>query len=203
MHVWNVLHTARWKFRMQQVAKKSPSGHNRTILSGYIFATKACIDNRKQNLLDSNITSTCSYKMANFGPLTAEINGFRVLASLLALCDFDMRRLRRTLTYLLNYLLTAATSLTGGQPNFARCLAVPWAGTLYTFSEAFAPDGILPRAKFTFRRSLTFFYIDSVTVQHSSSGRQPNFAAFSSGRHLYTAERPSRWTLAHIFSLCR
>jgi len=27
--------------------------------------------------------------------------------------------------------VTAATSLNGGQPNFARCLAVSWAGTLY------------------------------------------------------------------------
>ena len=29
--------------------------------------------------------------------------------------------------------VTAATSLTGGQPNFARCLAVSWAATLYIF----------------------------------------------------------------------
>ena len=29
-------------------AKKSPSGHHRTTLSGYIFATKACIDNQKK-----------------------------------------------------------------------------------------------------------------------------------------------------------
>jgi len=29
--------------------KKSPSGHHRTTLSGYIFATKACIDNRKKS----------------------------------------------------------------------------------------------------------------------------------------------------------
>ena len=28
--------------------------------------------------------------------------------------------------------------------------------------------------------------------------RQPNFAALNSGRHLYSAGRPSRWALAHI-----
>jgi len=28
--------------------QKSPSGHHRTTLSSYIFATKACIDNRKK-----------------------------------------------------------------------------------------------------------------------------------------------------------
>ena len=62
-------------------------------LSGCVFATNACIDNRKKNMLNSNISSRCPHK-ANFGPLTAEIcrrvwgtatnfNGFRVLASLL------------------------------------------------------------------------------------------------------------------------
>jgi len=77
-----------------KIAKNSPHGHHRTILSGYIFATKAHIDNRKKNLLDSNISSTCPHNMANFGPLAPEIislvwgtlanfNGFRVLASLL------------------------------------------------------------------------------------------------------------------------
>ena len=35
---------------------------------------------------------------------------------------------------------------------------------------------------------------------HSSSGRQPNFAALNRGRHLYSAGRPSRWALARISS---
>ena len=39
----------------------------------YIFVTKACDDNPKKNLLNSNISSTCLYNMVNFGPLTAEI----------------------------------------------------------------------------------------------------------------------------------
>ena len=41
--------------------------------------------------------------------------------------------------------------------------------------------------------------LGSVTARHSS-GRQPNFAAFNRGRHLYSAGRPSRWALAHISS---
>ena len=53
--------------------KKSPSGHHRTTLSGCIFGTKACIDNRKKNLLNSNTSSTCPDNMVNFGPLAAEI----------------------------------------------------------------------------------------------------------------------------------
>jgi len=40
------------------------------------------------------------------------------------------------------------------------------------------PDGILPGAKFTLPPSLAFSYIGSVTARHSSSGRQPNFAAW-------------------------
>jgi len=104
-----------------------------------------------------------SQYMANFGPLTAEIgsgvwgtpanfNGFRV---------------------------TAETSLTGGQPNFARCLAVSWAGTLYIhFRGLLPPDGILPSAVFTVRPSLAFSCIGSVTARQSSSGRQPKFAAW-------------------------
>jgi len=75
--------------------------------------------------------------------------------------------------------LTAATSLTGGQPNFARCLVVSWAGTLYIhFRRLLPPDKILPGAKFTLRPSLAFAYIGSVTARHSSSRRQPNFAAW-------------------------
>ena len=73
--------------------KKSLSRHHRTILSGCIFATKACINNGK-NLLNCNISPVCPQNMVNFGPLAAEIcwrvwgtpanfNRFRVLAALL------------------------------------------------------------------------------------------------------------------------
>jgi len=78
----------------QNDAKKSPSGHHPTTLSAYIFATKACIDNLKKNLLNSNTSSTCSDNTVNFGLPAAEIcwrvwgtpvnfNRFRVLAALL------------------------------------------------------------------------------------------------------------------------
>ena len=40
--------------------------------------------------------------------------------------------------------------------------------------------------------------LGSVTARHSSSARQPNFAALNRGRHLYSAGRPSRLALAHI-----
>ena len=44
----------------------------------------------------------------------------------------------------------------------------------------------------------TFQSCDSVTARHSSSGRQPNFAALNRGRHLYSAGRPSLWASTHI-----
>jgi len=87
--------TARGSLKIQD-AKKSPKvaiWAPRTTLSGYIFTTKARIDNRKK-LLSSNMSSRCLHNMVNFGPLTVEIgsgvwgtpanfNGFRVLAALL------------------------------------------------------------------------------------------------------------------------
>jgi len=73
MQVGNVLHTACWKCRTQKIAKNSPSGHHRTTLSGYIFATKARIVNQKKNLLNSIVSPTCRYNMVNFGPLAAAI----------------------------------------------------------------------------------------------------------------------------------
>jgi len=51
---------------------------------------------------------------------------------------------------------------------FARCLFISWAATLQG-------------AKFTLRPSLALSHIYSVTARHSSSGRQPNCAAFSRG----------------------
>jgi len=41
-----------------------------------------------------------------------------------------------------------------------------------------APNGMLPAAKFTLCPSLMYSYIGSVTAWHSSSGHQPNFAAW-------------------------
>jgi len=75
------------------MAKKSPFAHHLTILSGYIFGTKARIDNR-ENLLSSNVSCRCPHNTVNFGLLAAEIdpvvwgtpanfNGFRVLTALL------------------------------------------------------------------------------------------------------------------------
>jgi len=78
----------------KKITKNSTSGHHCTTSSGYIFATKAHIDNRKKSVLNGNISPTCPYSMVNFGLLAAEIlslvwgtpanfNAFRILAALL------------------------------------------------------------------------------------------------------------------------
>ena len=77
----------------QKSRQKSLSWHHRTTFSGYIFATKARIDNRKKFVKQQYVLHM-SRNMVNFGPLAAEIglpvwgtpanfNGFRVLAALL------------------------------------------------------------------------------------------------------------------------
>jgi len=117
--------------------------HHCTTLSGYIFTTKACIDNQKKNLLKSNISSTYPHNIVNFGPLTAEI-GWQVWGT-----PGKFKRVSR-----LSF-VTAATSLTGGQP---KTLHDRWPSpglyAVYSFLGALAPNGILPAAKFTLDPSL-------------------------------------------------
>jgi len=58
----------------KKVAKNRHLGTIAQLFGLYIFATKARIDNRKKNLLSSNMPSTCPHNMVNFGPLTAEMD---------------------------------------------------------------------------------------------------------------------------------
>jgi len=125
-----VLLAARCKYGTHKSRQKSPSGHHRTTLSGYIVATTARIDNRIKNLLSSNIFSTCPQNMVNFGPLVAEI-----------------------------------VSLVWGTPD--------------NFNEF---------------RVLAALLHGSLVVGVSQT------AALNTGRHLYSAGRPSRWALVHISS---
>jgi len=166
------------------------------------FATKACIDNRK-NWLNSSIFFTHSHNMVYFGPVTAEIgwwvwgtpasfNRFCVLASLL--------HWNRS---------TGVNQMLHGvwpSPALHNCIY-----TLYIHFWGLLPrNGILPGAKFTLHPSLVFSYIANVTAWHSSSGHQPNVAAYykewnygtlaegASGATYIFAGRPSRWALAHL-----
>jgi len=88
-----MLHGARCKYRMQKIVKKSPYGHHLSTLSGYIFAIKARIDNRRK-LIKQQYLLHIFPQYGELGPLVAEIglvvwgtpanfNGFRILAALL------------------------------------------------------------------------------------------------------------------------
>jgi len=184
MWVWNVLHAACWKYRMQNYAK---TRHLCTIaqlcMSGYIFATKAFINNRKKNLLNGNISSTRPHNMANVSPLTAEIswwvwgtpanfNRFRVLASLLHW----------------HHSVEVNQTLRGVWPSPGR---VQYIYIYIYFWGLLSPNRILPCAEFTSWPSLALSCIGSVTARHLSSGHQPNFAAW----YLHATVRPSHLTL--------
>ena len=76
--------------------KKLPSAHHHTTLSGCMFATKACVDNRKKFVKQQYVIHVSS-QHGELGPLTAKLcwrvwgtpakfNGFRALPSLLQRC---------------------------------------------------------------------------------------------------------------------
>jgi len=138
-------------------------------------------------LLSSNISSTCPHNMVNFGPLAAEIislvwgipanyNGLRVLASLL-------QRRRSTEA---NQTLRNVWPLPG------------LVDYIYTFSGCCSVTEFCQVQNSLCVLQVLRSPIGSIIAQQSSSGREPNFAALSTGRHLYSAGRPSRWALAHI-----
>jgi len=86
----------------------------------YIFATKACVDNRKELVEQQYLLQTSS----QYGEVWPT-NGWDLLASFWHPSKFQQ----------VSHLgfVTAATLLTASQPNFARCLAISWADTLYIF----------------------------------------------------------------------
>jgi len=114
----------------KKIAKNLPSAHHCTTLSGYIFTTKARIDNRK-NLLKSNISSTCSHNMVNSGPLTAEIGS----------CVWALQQISTTFaSWLRTHSTDAAQRRSPMTPKlytmFGRLLG--WY-TIYTFLGALGP----------------------------------------------------------------
>jgi len=145
------------------------SGHHRTILSGYIFATKACIDSRKKSL-NSNMSSIYPHNMANFGPFTAEIcwqvwgtpanfNGFRVLASLL-----QGRRSPEA-----NQTLHDVWP----SPGLLHYIYI-FGGCCFLTEFCRVQNSLRPSLAFSYRILAPLLH----GTRHSCSGRQPNFAAW-------------------------
>ena len=145
--------------------------HHRITFSSYVFATKACIDNLKKKFSTARspqhvlrIWQTSAHQRLRsfweFGAPQQISTGF---VSCLRYCS-DIAHRRPT------NLCTMYSRLLG------------W------YSGAPAPDGILPGENFTLPPSLAF-YIDSVTARHSSSGCQPNFAAWHNEWNCSTLEK--------------
>ena len=117
-------------------------------------------------ILSSNISSRCPHNIVKFGPLTAEIgsgvwgtpanfNGFRVLALLLQRCY----------------------SLEANQILHDVCPSPGLVHYLYIFGSSCPLTEFCQVQNSLCVQSLAFSYIGSVTARHSSSRRQPKFAA--------------------------
>jgi len=138
-------------------------------------------------LLSSNISSTCPHNMVNFSLVMAEIislvwdtpanfNGFCVLVSLLQRRrSTEANQTLRNVWPLLG--LVEYIYIFGGCRSVMEVCHVQ--NSLYVLQVLRSPIG-------------------SLTARQSSKGPEPNFAALSTGRHLYSAGRPSHWALAHI-----
>jgi len=110
MQVWDVLHAARWKYRTQKLRK---SRHLRTI-------AQLCRA-MSSHLRHVGYQQYLFHMSSHYGE-HRPTDGWDRLTSLGHPTKFQ--RVSR-----LGF-ATALTSLNGGQPNFAWCLVVSWAGTL-------------------------------------------------------------------------
>jgi len=111
----------------KKIAKNSPSVRHRTNLSGCISQLRH-LSTIGKNLLNSNISSTCSHNMVNFGPLAAGI-GLPVWSTPANLDGFRAQRMSTKLCTM-----------------FGRLLG--WY-TIHTFLGLLPPKGIWPDAKLT------------------------------------------------------
>jgi len=142
--------------------QKSPSAHNHTTLLGYIFATTACIGNRKKIVKQQYLLHMFS-QYGEFQPS----NGWDQLASLGHRSKFQ----RVSTSWLRDCTDVAQRTSTKLCRMFGRLLG--WY-TTYIFG------GSCPLTEFCkVHPSLAFSYIGSITARHSSSERQPNFAPFT------------------------
>jgi len=123
---------------MQNIAINWPSGHRRTtLLRCCIFATKACIDNREKNVKQQYLLQMSP----QYGELRPT-NGRDRFRSLWHPSKFQRAS---CLAF-----VTPATSHIEGQTNFARCLAVSCADTLYIHFWRLLPHhGTLPSGNTT------------------------------------------------------
>jgi len=166
MRVWNVLHVTGWKYMTQKWRKNR---HLRTIAQ----ICRAISSQLRHRQSEKNLVKQqYLFQMSSQYGERRTTSGWDRFGSLGHPSKFQ-RVLR------LGF-VTAATSLINGQSKFCTMSGglLVWY-MMYAFSWVLAPWRNFSRCKIHFiRPSLAFCYIGSVTARHSSSGRQPNFAAW-------------------------
>jgi len=169
MHVWNVLHAACWKYRMQKLRKNSLSAHHRTTFLA-ISSQLRHVSTIGEEFVKQHYLLHASLQYAELRP----INGWDVLVSLGHLSKFQWVSCLGFVTALLLHQHRST--------DINQTLHDVWPSPvlvyyIYIFWGSCPPNRILTAAKFTSRPSLSI-YIGSVTARHSSSERQPKFAAW-------------------------
>jgi len=191
IRIWNVLHAARWKYRMQKIAKKSPSRHHRTVCRAVSSQLRHVLTIRKKLVKEQYLLHMSSqygkrwptngWEQFESSWHPANFNGFRILASLL-----HRRR-----------------SLEANQTLHDIWPSPGLVHYIYIFG------GTCPLTEFwQVQNSL---YVLLLYWQHYCMAHQKRASPklcgvvqgmelrnFYRGRHLYSAGWPSRWASAHI-----
>ena len=154
MQVWIVLHVARCKYVTQKLHKKSPSVHHRTTCWA-ISSQVRHVSTVGKELVTQQYLLHMSLQYGELQPT----NSWDPLVSFGHPSKFKW--------VLCLGFVTAATSLTGGQPNFARCSTISCAATLYIYTfGGSSPRRKFARCKMHFVSKSFFSYIGSVTARH-------------------------------------
>ena len=164
---------------------------------------------QSEKMLNSNTSSTCPDNMANFGLLAADIdpvvwgtpanfNGFRVLAALLHGSQVKRQPHFAALNRRRHLCSTGRPS--GWALAHILVLLHNLGGRRLDVYHTSTHDVALVRSKNAGLKCAA--RVLAALVHGSQVMRQPNFAALSRGRHLYSAGRPSRWALVYILVVC-
>jgi len=195
MQVWNVPHAARWKYRTQKWRKNC---HLRAIaqICRAISSQLRHVSTIGKQLAKQQYVF---HMFSQYGELRPT-NGWDRFWSFEHPIKFQqVSRLA---------FVTAATSLTGGQPNFARCLAVSWTGTLYIhFRGSCLLTEFCPVQNSLYVQVLhspIYWQRYCTALQQRASAKLCSVVQgvelrnFRRGRHLYSVGWPPRWASAHI-----
>ena len=141
----------------------------------------------EKNSLNRNTFSTCPHNMVNFSPLY-RLRSVRQFGH-----PSKFQRVSRLAV------ITALTSLNGGQPNFSRCLTVSWAGTLYIrYRGLLPPNGISSGAKSTCVQIVRSPILAALFCTALEQWASAKLCGVQQRAPPIFGRAPSRWAWAHI-----